>query len=65
MTVVVLKAESERELTSLKTRASAAGVVSHTFNEKQSDGSSLKTVMALGPSKSTLIRELTQHLNRL
>jgi len=65
MTVVVLRAESENDLTSLKAKSSEVNVPSHIFVSKQSDGTSLRTVMALGPTKSSLIKDLTQHLLRL
>lgn len=65
MTVVVLRAESDQDLVSLKAKAMEMHVTSHTFASKQADGNALRTVMALGPSKSSMIKELTQHLLRL
>ena len=65
MTVVVLRAENEEALKSLKKNATEMRVSSHIFCSKQTDGSSLRTVMALGPSKTSIVKELTQHLLRL
>eukprot|EP00210_Caulerpa_lentillifera_P001197 g1153.t1 len=64
-TLVVLRATNEADLLSIRNKSKKLGVVSHFYSEKQSDGSSLKTVLALGPAQSIIVRELTQHLCRL
>lgn len=64
-TLVVLRASNESELQSIRSKSKKRGVDSHYYTEKQTDGSSLRTVLALGPAKSDIIKELTQHLCRL
>jgi len=65
MTVVTLRVENESDFLEIKSKAQEIGVSNHVFINKLADGVSVKTVLALGPSKTSMIKDLTKHLYRL